>query len=142
MKAAAAQALNIDTLYNRLSLSRKQQALSTAQSKVGQAIQDLDFKGMITSDGDRIIRQHKIEAINKFTLALSCLIFFFIGAPLGAIIRKGGLGIPVIISVLVFIIYYILDNTGYRMAREGMWAIRSEERRVGKECRSRWSPYH
>lgn len=123
MKAAAAQALNIDTLYNRLSLSRKQQALSTAQSKVGQAIQDLDFKGMITSDGDRIIRQHKIEAINKFTLALSCLIFFFIGAPLGAIIRKGGLGIPVIISVLVFIIYYILDNTGYRMAREGMWAI-------------------
>ena len=78
---------------------------------------------MITNDADQIIRQHKIEAINKFTLALSCLIFFFIGAPLGAIIRKGGLGFPVIISVLVFIIYFILDNTGYRMARGGMWAI-------------------
>ena len=67
--------------------------------------------------------QNKIEAINKFTLALSCMIFFFIGAPLGAIIRKGGLGLPVIISVLVFIIYYILDNSGYRMARQGTWAI-------------------
>ncbi len=78
---------------------------------------------MMTSDADYIIRQHEIEAIRKFTLALSCLIFFFIGAPLGAIIRKGGLGFPVIISVLVFIIFYILDNTGYRMARGGMWAI-------------------
>ena len=70
-----------------------------------------------------MIRQHKIEAINKFTLALSCLIFFFIGAPLGAIIRKGGLGFPVVISVLVFIVFFILDNTGYRMSRSGMWAI-------------------
>ena len=70
-----------------------------------------------------LIRQHKIEAINKFTLALSCLIFFFIGAPLGAIIRKGGLGFPVVISVLVFIVFFILDNTGYRMSRSGMWAI-------------------
>jgi lipopolysaccharide export system permease protein len=66
---------------------------------------------------------HRIEAIGKFTLALSCLIFFFIGAPLGAIIRKGGLGVPVIISVLVFIIFYIFDNTGYRMARLGAWPI-------------------
>lgn len=70
-----------------------------------------------------MIRTHTIEAINKFVLALSCLIFFFIGAPLGAIIRKGGLGIPVIISVLVFITFFILDNTGFRMARNGMWAI-------------------
>ena len=78
---------------------------------------------MFTDDGDRIIRQHEIEAVSKFTVALSCLIFFFIGAPLGAIIRKGGLGIPVIVSVLVFIIYYILDNSGYRMARSGMWTV-------------------
>lgn len=84
---------------------------------------DLEFKSMVTSDGDKIIRQHKIEIINKFTIALSCLIFFFIGAPLGAIIRKGGLGVPIITSVAVFIVYYILDNTGYRMARQGAWTI-------------------
>jgi lipopolysaccharide export system permease protein len=64
-----------------------------------------------------------MEAINKVTLSLSCLIFFFIGAPLGAIIRKGGLGIPVIISVLVFIIFYILDNTGMKMARDDNWTV-------------------
>ena len=94
-------------------------AISTVQNNVG----DLEFKAMVTKDGDELLRQHSIEAINKFTLALSCLIFFFIGAPLGAIIRKGGLGVPVIISVLVFIVYYIFDNTGYRMARGGMWAV-------------------
>ena len=94
-------------------------AISTVQNNVG----DLEFKAMVTKDGDKLLRQHSIEAINKFTLALSCLIFFFIGAPLGAIIRKGGLGVPVIISVLVFIVYYIFDNTGYRMARGGMWAV-------------------
>jgi len=48
-------------------------------------------------------------------------VFFFIGAPLGAIIRKGGLGAPVVISVILFIIYYIIDNTGYKMAREALW---------------------
>ena len=53
----------------------------------------------------------------------SCLIFFFIGAPLGAIIRKGGLGTPLVISVFLFIVYYIIDNTGYKMARDGHWVV-------------------
>jgi lipopolysaccharide export system permease protein len=51
------------------------------------------------------------------------IVFFFIGASLGAIIRKGGLGVPVIISVIVFILFYILDNTGFRMARQASWSI-------------------
>ena len=113
--------LNFDTLYNKLPQDKKFMAANQAQSTVQQELSDLDFKSMSTSDADYMIRQHKIEAINKFTLALSCLIFFFIGAPLGAIIRKGGLGFPVVISVLVFIVFFILDNTGYRMSRSGMW---------------------
>ena len=72
-------------------------------------------------DADRYIRKHEIELYRKFTLAFACLVFFFIGAPLGAIIRKGGLGAPVVISVILFIIYYIIDNTGYKMAREALW---------------------
>ena len=112
-----------DSLFQKMNAEKKVQAVNIALNQVRAQISNLDFKGMITNDGDRNIRQHKIEAINKFTTALSCLIFFFIGAPLGAIIRKGGLGVSVIVSVLVFIIYYILDNTGYRMARGGMWAI-------------------
>lgn len=115
--------LIFDTLYNNLPQDKKLMVVNQAQSTVQQELSDLDFKSMSTSDADYMIRQHKIEAINKFTLALSCLIFFFIGAPLGAIIRKGGLGFPVVISVLVFIVFFILDNTGYRMSRSGMWAI-------------------
>ena len=122
-KQVAESPVSIDSLIKREGPEGELRAISSALSRMRFLLTDMDFKGMITSDGDRLIRLHQIEAINKFTLALSCLIFFFIGAPLGAIIRKGGLGIPVIISVLVFIIYYILDNTGYRMARGGMWAI-------------------
>lgn len=80
--------LIFDTLYNNLPQDKKLMVVNQAQSTVQQELSDLDFKSMSTSDADYMIRQHKIEAINKFTLALSCLIFFFIGAPLGAIIRK------------------------------------------------------
>ena len=96
--------------------------MNIALGNVRSESSELTFNAMMTSDGDKIIRQHDIEAINKFTLALSCLIFFFIGAPLGAIIRKGGLGAPIVISVVMFIIYYIIDNTGYKMAREALWS--------------------
>ena len=121
--AKKGQTENFDTLYNRLPNDKKLMALNDAKMTVQQETSDLDFKAMMTHDADYIVRLHEIEAIQKFTLALACLIFFFIGAPLGAIIRKGGLGFPVVISVLVFIIFYILDNTGYRMSRQGSWAI-------------------
>ena len=123
LQLAKTAAYNVDTVYSRLSAQDKRSVISQALTKVGSRKNDLEFKSLITSDGDRLIRQHEIEWIAKITLALSCIIFFFIGAPLGAIIRKGGLGLPVLISVLVFILYYILDNTGYRMARSGMWTI-------------------
>ena len=114
---------NVDSVYARLTPQQKRSAVSYALNRVASRKYDLEFKSLITDDGDRLIRQHKIEWVAKITLALSCIIFFFIGAPLGAIIRKGGLGLPVLISVLVFILYYILDNSGYRMARSGMWTI-------------------
>lgn len=122
-KRVADKDFNIDSIYNKLKPDERRMIVDRALSDVQQEISDLDFKSMITKDGDNLIRQHEIEIINKYLLALTCIIFFFIGAPLGAIIRKGGLGVPIIISVLVFIIYYILQNTGYRMARAGDWAI-------------------
>ena len=115
--------LNIDSVFAKLSNEQKANVINSALLRVQQQMTDLEFKSLLTSDGDKLIRQHKIEMINKFIMALSCLLFFFIGAPLGAIIRKGGLGVPIIISVVVFIIFYILNNTGYRMARGGMWTI-------------------
>ena len=119
----AAGNINSDTLYERQSTTGRQEALKNALSSVQSMKMDMEIKADYAKSLHRYYRHHQLEAIKKFTLALSCLIFFFIGAPLGAIIRKGGLGVPVIISVLVFIVYYIFDNTGFRMAREGQWTV-------------------
>ncbi|MFO7723084.1 MAG: LptF/LptG family permease [Bacteroidales bacterium] len=76
----------------------------------------------------RLIRKYEIEWHRKFTLSFACLILFFIGAPLGAIIRKGGLGMPAVVSVVLFIVFHVLSMTGDKLAREstvspagGMW---------------------
>ena len=123
VKMAGTKTFSFDSIYGRLPADKKLSAVDAAMSTVRNEMNDLDFKGMLTADGDRLIRSHRIEAIAKFSVALQCILFFFIGAPLGAIIRKGGLGVPVIISVLVFIIFFIFDNSGYRMARAGEWSI-------------------
>ncbi len=114
---------SLDTLFDRLSGDVKINVMKEASRTAQQAVSDLIMKADYAHYLNRQMRIHQIEAIGKFSLALSCIIFFFIGAPLGAIIRKGGLGVPVIISVLVFIIYYIFENSGMRMAREDEWAV-------------------
>ena len=123
IKEAGKKAFNVDSAFARLNNDGKRSVLDIARSQVQAVSADMEFKAMVMEDANRMIRQHEIEMYKKFVLSLSCLIFFFIGAPLGTIIRKGGLGIPVIVSVLVFIVYYILDNSGYQMARRGIWAI-------------------
>ena len=126
IKAAQKVAQNtatIDTLYLRLSGDQRQNVMRQAASDAQMANSNLEFKSEYSFYLNREERMHEMEAINKFTLSLSCIIFFFIGAPLGAIIRKGGLGVPVIISVLVFIVFYILDSTGMKMARDDNWTV-------------------
>ena len=113
----------IDSLFAKLNDSQKQSAVRMAVSNAQSCATDLEMKGTFAKSMHRYYRTHQIQAIYKFTLAFTCIIFFFIGAPLGAIIRKGGLGVPVIISVLVFIVYYILDNTGMKMARDDQWTV-------------------
>ncbi len=69
------------------------------------------------------VRRFDIERHRKFTLAFACLVFFLIGAPLGAITKKGGIGMPVVYSIAFFILYYVIDNMGYKMARDGVWHV-------------------
>jgi lipopolysaccharide export system permease protein len=123
VKATAAKKVVYDTLFARLSDKEKQQAVTNAMNQIQSSITDLEYKAEYVKALHRRTRTHQIEAINKFTLSLSCLIFFFIGAPLGAIIRKGGLGVPVIVSVLVFIVYFIFENSGMKMARDDQWTV-------------------
>jgi lipopolysaccharide export system permease protein len=123
VRAGRSGTLDIDKMFNKLPMPSKQMVVSTALGNVQRMTSDLEFKAMLTQDSEKLLRSHQLEAENKFALSLQCLLFFFIGAPLGAIIRKGGLGMPIIISVLVFIIYYILDNSAFRMSRQGSWPV-------------------
>ncbi|MDR3137418.1 MAG: YraN family protein [Tannerellaceae bacterium] len=81
------------------------------------------MQALTYSDESARIRRYFTEWHKKFTVSAACLLFFFIGAPLGAIIQRGGLGLPVVISIFLFIFYYILDNIGLKMARTGMWPV-------------------
>lgn len=112
---------DVDTLLESFSPDERYRAVSAALEKAKAQRDQIDYNALMLDDYQRYIRRHEIELHRKFTLAFACLVFFFIGAPLGAITRKGGLGMPVVISVVMFIIYYIIDNTGYKMAREALW---------------------
>jgi lipopolysaccharide export system permease protein len=119
---------NFDSLFNSFDLNERQRIIKTASGLISQN-QFLIVN--TTSNMDyvtRLLRRHEIEWHRKFTLSFACLIFLFIGAPLGAIIRKGGLGLPTVISTLLFILYYIISLTGEKFVREsvmtsvqGMW---------------------
>lgn len=116
---AVARSLNVDSVFRGSTSAYALSYLQTALEKTKRQRQDYEFKGYAMADKRKTIRRHGIELQKKFTLSFACLVFFFIGAPLGAIIRKGGLGMPLVISVFLFIFYYIIDNTGNKMAREG-----------------------
>lgn len=113
--------MNYDSLYQVKEPSGKAALLTRAKSSVENLKADYFFKAATLGDEAYKVRRHLTEWHKKFTLSFACLVFFFIGAPLGAIIRKGGLGMPVVISVILFIIYYIIDNIGFKMARDGVW---------------------
>ncbi len=120
--------IDFDSVFNRNQSIAAHSVMQQALDKARRFKQDYEFKSYVMDDDRKSIRRHGIELHKKFTLSLAVIIFFFIGAPLGAIIKKGGLGLPLVISVILFIIYYIIDNTGYKMARdgkieviEGMW---------------------
>lgn len=113
--------LNFDSLYNESRPSEKVNILKRARNRAENIRTDNFFKAATVGDEAYKVRKHLSEWHKKFTLSFACLVFFFIGAPLGAIIRKGGLGMPVVLSVILFIFYYIVDNIGIKMARDGVW---------------------
>lgn len=115
--------IDLDEIIKDMPPQDQQLMINQALMHTTSAMQDLQFQGYTINDDNYVIRRHQIELLKKFTLSLACLIFFFIGAPLGAIIRKGGLGTPIVVSVILFIIYYVIDNTGYKLARDGRWEV-------------------
>lgn len=111
--------LELDTLYAHLPTSQQQAVTQSMLQKVTMAEAGLDFKSEVITYSQRNLRMHRIQIWDKITSSLACLVFFFIGAPLGAIIRKGGLGMPVVVAVIIFIFYYIINRLGYNLAYAG-----------------------
>jgi lipopolysaccharide export system permease protein len=116
--------IDFDSLYRVQEPAVQASLLSYSKRGIDNLLMNYGMKSETLRIEEKEIRSHHTEMHRKFTLSFACLIFFFIGAPLGAIIRKGGLGAPAVISVLLFIVYYIIDNIGYKMARDGIWSPR------------------
>ncbi|MBQ9202092.1 MAG: LptF/LptG family permease [Bacteroidales bacterium] len=114
---------NIDSLFLSMSPSQARSSISRAVRRVEQVRSDFDYLEISMQRDNRQYRRSGIEYYKKFSLSLACLIFFFIGAPLGAIIRKGGLGMPAVVSVVLFIAYYLIDTMGQKLVKNGSWDI-------------------
>lgn len=111
--------LDMDSLFYSSTRDQRKKWLESKEHRIKNMRDELQLKNRSVFTVDKNIRRHQIEWFYKITMSLSCLVFFLIGAPLGAIIRKGGLGMPIIVSVFTFIVYYILDTSGTKLAREG-----------------------
>lgn len=114
---------DLDSIINAMDPQHAKDIFASAHRQTRMKAEEYQYKVLNMADDQKTLRRHQIELIKKFTLSVACLIFFFIGAPLGAIIRKGGIGTPLVISVMLFLVYYIIDNTGYKMARDGHWPV-------------------
>lgn len=112
-----------DSAYSVATLARQADIRNTMRSTIQTQVSEMNVRGSNMEYNDKQIRKHWIEWMKKISYSTAILVFFFIGAPLGAIIRKGGLGVPVIVSVLLFILFYITSVSGEKMYREGEWSI-------------------
>lgn len=110
---------DLDSLIASLDLNRQRQVYATASNLARNSKSRLSSMVTDLYNRDKYIRYHKIYWHKKLTLSFACFILFLIGAPLGAIIRKGGLGMPIVISVVFFLIFHMISITGEKMAKEG-----------------------
>ena len=113
-----AEKFAIDSLINEKGYMTN--ALTMALNNSRNLKNTFDVKKLQIENHDREYRRYEIAWFQKYTQAIACFVMFMIGAPLGAIIKKGGLGMPVLISIIFFIIYYMLTISGEKWAKEGV----------------------
>jgi lipopolysaccharide export system permease protein len=111
--------VNIDSAYAKSSDNEKLAAIRNALNQVNSASSYIKERRLGFKNDYRTYSRYLIEWHQKFTMSIACLIFFLIGAPLGAIIRKGGLGTPAVVSVFFFILYYMISLVSAKFVREG-----------------------
>ena len=110
-----------DSLFNAGTDEEKLNIITNAADRIATTVSQLDMHATTFEQYDSKLRLTDTEWHRKFSLSIACLIFFFIGAPLGTIIRKGGLGVPTVISIFFFVAYWVIDISGIKLVREGVW---------------------
>lgn len=120
---------NAPSVYDTLSVFNKKTAVSKAIGHIKETTNYLTTTRESLHNDVKFIKRYEVNWNKKFTLSVACLVFFLIGAPMGAIIRKGGLGTPAVISILFFVIWYVVSLSGEKLVEEnlvsttaGMWA--------------------
>jgi len=116
--------IDIDSVMQYTNLPVRKQLLEAALSSARNNMRAIKQADDMNVSNIRMLNRFDTEWHKKYTYSIACLIFFFIGAPLGAIIRKGGLGMPLVVSVILFIFYWIMSTTGEKYVREafsGLW---------------------
>ncbi len=121
--------LEVKAVYDSLTVQEKRMVLSKALAQIRQGSSYISTQNKVLHNDIKFIKSYEISWNEKFTMSFACVVFFLIGAPLGAIIRKGGLGTPAVISVLFFVIWYVVSIMGKKLVEEdlvgtfaGMWA--------------------
>lgn len=111
----------LDSIFDSMTKSERQSVMSRVKEYATQVNTTVVREADELASRQKTIARYRNAWHQKFTLSVACIIFFFIGAPLGAIIRKGGFGLPIVVSVIVFLIYYLISTAGMKMSREGLW---------------------
>ena len=109
---------NCRAVFDTLAFQNKTESIARALNFARDGISFMTEKSESLVNEAKNLKKYEAELYKKYTLPFACLVFFFIGAPLGAIIRKGGLGTPAVISVLFFVFYYVISLTGEKFAKE------------------------
>ncbi|MDR1526938.1 MAG: LptF/LptG family permease [Dysgonamonadaceae bacterium] len=116
-------AAGFEAYYNHLPPDKKLSYLQQAKRRTEQVGSDYNLTVDRQSYAEKQLFSHMVQYYQRYAMALSCILFFFIGAPLGAIIRKGGLGMPAVLSVFLYLLYYIIDTFGAKMAKQAVWPV-------------------
>lgn len=111
--------IDAENMFKWKDKEQEKNACNNAAANISSQRQEASFYSAEINGSGYQLRRTKIESYRKFTLSIACLIFFFIGAPIGAIVKKGGLGTPVIISILFFVLYWVIDISGKKLANDG-----------------------
>jgi lipopolysaccharide export system permease protein len=109
--------------YEQLPLETQIRYLEQAHNKTDRLASDYNYQSIRQLDERKALLSHIAQLYGRYSMALSCLLFFFIGAPLGAIVRKGGLGMPAVLSVLLYLLYYTVDLFGTKMVKQDVWPV-------------------